>query len=445
MRRSKHDATSQVENKTIFVTENVNIEEVYDFYKQNIVPAIISSFPLLINRVGMDIKEFINALTSSIYSFLFPWKHHSLDAPWRSPSFHSVLNHTLWGPGESAHHQFADFMLRHFDKDMDGSISSLEILHLEELPHLLQNFHYQPPQTWFTWFQRSWPLMDWKLGVFLWRSCSGVLLLIIIATIVPGRLHGISGRVLRWPILAFTYLMIFSELMVYIVIRLFIRLAETVFANPKHRSLRNSMSTAKSYSEWYRTAKELDYSQKRNEWQKNMDDDTSYRYNWSFINELISDMRLARMTNDTILALGLLQQCTRKNVGGVMNEDLFSYTNTGEPKLIVKKFIKEVVLTLRWVTEKTKASYREDPIPVPKNEKKDDILKKKDETEDKDEEFRLQVSNIGLHMFNLNVSMINIIKLNDSYSEINVLHSYEKLTFNLRYLLYGCHDILLKI
>jgi hypothetical protein len=41
--------------------------------------------------------------------------------------------------------------------------------------------------------------------------------------------------------------------------------------------------------------------------------------------ELIKDMRSARANGDSLLALAVIQQCTRKNVGGVMSEDLFRY------------------------------------------------------------------------------------------------------------------------
>jgi hypothetical protein len=39
-----------------------------------------------------------------------------------------------------------------------------------------------------------------------------------------------------------------------------------------------------------------------------------------------------------------------QNVGGVMSEDLFSYSNTGEPKQIVTEFVEEVVTSLHWLT-----------------------------------------------------------------------------------------------
>ena len=48
----------------------------------------------------------------------------------------------------------------------------------------------------------------------------------------------------------------------------------------------------------------------------------------------------------------MIQQCTRgPNVGGIMSSDLFSYSNTGEPKCIVKDFLQEVFTTLHWITE----------------------------------------------------------------------------------------------
>ena len=51
-------------------------------------------------------------------------------------------------------------------------------------------------------------------------------------------------------------------------------------------------------------------------------------------------------------ALAVIQQSTRgPNVGGIMSSVLFSYSNTGEPKHIVKDFLQEVITTLHWITE----------------------------------------------------------------------------------------------
>jgi len=197
--------------------------------------------------------------------------------------------------------------------------------------------------------------MDWKIGVFLWQTFGGILVVIAILSVMPGRLHTWSGKVLRWPILGLTYLLINIELIVYIAIRLVIRIFEALVATPKHRALRSKMAnSSNSYKEWYKYAVELDQSQKRNLWQNTTNDETIYQYNWPLIQQLLDSMRDARLVKkDPILALAVLQQCTRKNVGGIMNEDIFTKTYTGEPKFIVIEFIDEVTKTLNWVTEQT--------------------------------------------------------------------------------------------
>jgi hypothetical protein len=116
----------------------------------------------------------------------------------------------------------SDFMLRHFDTNHDGTISSNELLNMTEFvrhmidmvrssttmtpPHLVRDM------SWITWFRREWPLMDWKLGVFIWRSFGGILFVLAVLSIIPGRLHGISGKLLRWPVLGMTYFLITVEL-----------------------------------------------------------------------------------------------------------------------------------------------------------------------------------------------------------------------------------------
>mmetsp|Transcript_23089 Transcript_23089/g.66650 ORF Transcript_23089/g.66650 Transcript_23089/m.66650 type:complete len:831 (-) Transcript_23089:1367-3859(-) len=317
-------------------------------WNRHLVPACISflvsfgillSLPVITSRLGRfdEVKESLyNACLKAGY-FLFP-----------------ALQNNDWSPPS-----LAEFMLQHFDSDGDGHITAQELKEmlnvtmtdkLSQLPSI--NVQYQPPTSWLGWVTDL--MLDWKLGVFVWRTCSGLVISLAIASIVPGRLHGWAGRVIRFPILGITYFMIAVELVVYVMIRLFIRFAETLFASPRHRRLRRAMANAKTYDEWYQLANELDKSQKRDKWRQTDEDDTSYQYNWGLIRELMADLRKARDSNDAVFALAVLQQCTRKNVGGVMSEDLFSFTNTGEPKLIVSEFIDEVVATLRCITNQAK-------------------------------------------------------------------------------------------
>ena len=364
-------------------------ESIYEFYKEHIFPAIMSSFPILLKRVWNDIITYVALAAHKLYLFILPtwWKqqqqqiddndNNNNDSNGRlldgvGNNFTSTLEtwlvstqQQLWEQAvessKTVNATIAEFMLHHFDTNNDGHISAKELLNMTELlsklPILPTNQHNDNNnnnlnvESFWMWFSREWPLMDWKIGMFLWSTFGGLLIVIAVLSIMPGRLHSWSGKILRWPILGLTYLLISVELIVYIVIRLVIRVAETIFATPKHRTLRRQMAEAKSFEEWYEFAAALDLSQKRDKWQRTTSDATSYQYNWPLIQQLITDMREARQKQDVLLALAVLQQCTRKNVGGIMSEDLFTKTYTGEPKFIVIEFITEVTKTLHWATE----------------------------------------------------------------------------------------------
>eukprot|EP00557_Chaetoceros_sp_GSL56_P001704 CAMPEP_0176502854 /NCGR_PEP_ID=MMETSP0200_2-20121128/15005_1 /TAXON_ID=947934 /ORGANISM="Chaetoceros sp., Strain GSL56" /LENGTH=903 /DNA_ID=CAMNT_0017902013 /DNA_START=281 /DNA_END=2992 /DNA_ORIENTATION=- len=346
---------------TFFATDK---DEIYEYYKNNLIPALTSSLPLLFKKIKEDSGSIVHRTFMKIVHLLIPFTRE--DFEWHAPLVPHVAS--------EAYGNLTQFILNQFDSDHDGHISASELLHVN-----LDNFPIKPQfnvkvPTRYTGpiLSRltSWPLVDWNLATLLWRSCGGLLLIVIAASIIPGRLHGLSGSILRWPVLALTYLTIASELVVYIMVRLFIRALESIFATKKHRQLRKALDEASSYEEWLGVAKKLDYSQARDEWQCRIDDETSYTYNWAFINELIADMREARKKDDVMLALVVLQQCTRKNVGGIMNEDLFSFTNSGEPKFIVKEFLEEVVKTVKWLAQVSSYSNEASEEGVRTNEEK---------------------------------------------------------------------------
>lgn len=324
------------------IPESLTADSVYNFYIEQLYPAIKASLPLLMYRVHADVKAFLSSASTRALHFLLPITR---TGSWSTPNLQDLLDHLLEFQSNST---VVEFILRNFDTNADGHIGPPELLNMTDIL-LRVRPHY--PKTWFQWFYRSWPLMDWQVGFYLWQSCGGLLLLLAFATLLPGRLHGMLGKILRWPVLGLTHFLIGVELVVYIIIRLFIRLVEATFASSKHRALRRKIRHAKSYDEWFALASELDVSQGRDKWQRVINDDTCHRFNWSFIKALIVDMKKARAKNDSIMVLAVLQQCTRKNVGGIMSEESFSFTNTGEPKLIVREFVEEVAATLRWVTK----------------------------------------------------------------------------------------------
>ena len=372
-------------------------DSIYDFYVNELLPAILSSFPILAHRLWKDAISGVILAGNEFCLFIQPkWMKDKLDGQgdilflggndddWRSPN---ALAQQLWDhavqSSMSVNATIADFMLRNFDRDNDGHISPKELLNMTELlaklptnPIVIQS--QQPVDSFWTWFSREWPLMDWKIGVFLWQTFGGILLVVAVLSIMPGRLHTWSGKVLRWPILGLIYLLISIELIVYVAIRLIIRTIEVIVATPKHRALRSKMANASSsYKEWYGYAAELDRSQKRNIWQKTTIDETCYHYNWPLIKQLLFNMREARLVKkDPMLALAVLQQCTRKNVGGIMNEDLFCQTYTGEPKFIVMEFIDEVTKILHWVTDQTLLLEQQESERAAKAEKRESRSRK---------------------------------------------------------------------
>jgi len=298
---------------------------------QVLLPALLSSIPILLHRIASDLKDVLTQGVNKLLPQSNAWRESAAD---------------FWDDHMAASLRVPESLLKHFDMNNDGILSRDELLNVTDW---LQRAASQRPTFW-KWFANEWPLMDWKVGLFLWHSFGGMLVLLTLLSIVPGRLHGYAARILRWPILGLTYFLVAVELVVYGVIRLAVRLAEFLIARPKHRALRRQMMQATSYAEWYAYASQLDRSQKRNTWLKNLDHDHQ-RYNWTFIKELIVDLKAAREAGDSLWAMAVLENCTRKNVGGIMSEDLFSYSNTGIPKFIVSEFIEEVTQTLHWMTD----------------------------------------------------------------------------------------------
>ena len=170
-----------------------------------------------IGRISQHVQKFIQFVIPR-FPTLNDHHYYSLEIQQQLPKairdvWDSIANAT------QHHSPGSDFMLRHFDTNNDGTISSNELLNMTEFVHHMMAMVRStgsPQQlqdmSWITWFRREWPLMDWKLGVFIWRSFGGILLVLAVLSIIPGRLHGISGKILRWPVLGMTYFLITVEL-----------------------------------------------------------------------------------------------------------------------------------------------------------------------------------------------------------------------------------------
>ncbi|KAL3826411.1 hypothetical protein ACHAXA_008619 [Cyclostephanos tholiformis] len=361
----------------------IDEQEVYEYYTENLLPALISSLPVLLSRFLHDAASFLSYYSTRFIQFLFPiwfrrWTVDTTDTIARAArdvtnEGGEILAHIWPSELKGGNTTFVEFILEVMDRNKDGIFSStewgsnaeeikrdIELLAHQYYQAVADRLNQQQHTSWYAWLRTAISKLisvDWSFGAYLWHTCSGLILVLIVTSIVPGRLHRWTGRALRFPVLGMTYTLISVELFVYALLRFAIRAMEGLFAKPKHRAWRKGMAQAKSYEEWYQIAKQLDRSQGREKWQNDVDDDTAYRYSWPFILELLSDLKSSREKKDVIMALAVLQLCTRKNVGGIMSDDLFSFTNCGEPKRIVIEFIDQVEKTLQWVTEEVKENY----------------------------------------------------------------------------------------
>ena len=134
-----------------------------------------------------------------------------------------------------------------------------------------------------------WDVLQANLGmpILVLRSLSIYVLFLCLLTVIPGFLNVASGKLLRWPILLMTYFQILIELLLYAVLRLFIKAIEILFQSSTHRRMRRKIWLSSDYQEWLDQTRALDKSQGRDWWQRTVSDEVSSRYNWAFISELM--------------------------------------------------------------------------------------------------------------------------------------------------------------
>ncbi len=87
-----------------------NIEDIYSYYKEQLIPAITSSLPLLFSKIRTDIQHFIyNALTFIVH-VLVPWTRDDFE-------WHEVPD---WF--QSKQENITMFLLRNLDINHDGEL-----------------------------------------------------------------------------------------------------------------------------------------------------------------------------------------------------------------------------------------------------------------------------------------------------------------------------------
>ncbi|KAJ8612702.1 hypothetical protein CTAYLR_008956 [Chrysophaeum taylorii] len=179
-----------------------------------------------------------------------------------------------------------------------------------------------------------------RSGYVMWTACG------LAVTMVP-YYNGISYNVLRWPLLLAVCAIVILELWTYAVLRLFVRAVEMAIEDPTRRELRRTLNRAEDYESWLACARALDATAGIASWQADVESTT---YNWPFIKGKIVRLREARRKRDWRSVVRALRTCVRPNVGGIKDPRLFSATHTGDPKILVSDFIKEVSISIQWLT-----------------------------------------------------------------------------------------------
>lgn len=88
--------------------------DIYEYWKNQLIPAILASLPVLAYRLGNDVKSYLYVAMEKTVHFLFPalqeseWSPPSIATLWNQTITHAMLNNT----------KFADFMVQHFDTDI---------------------------------------------------------------------------------------------------------------------------------------------------------------------------------------------------------------------------------------------------------------------------------------------------------------------------------------
>ena len=209
----------------------VDEREVYDYYARDLLPALLSSLPVLLSRLARDAAAGAHCSAARFVQFLFPvWFRR-----WTAGTTDTLARAARVVSGGAANSTFAEYLLETLDLDRDGLVSKAEWSgNAEEIKREVEawmhqyyhavadSLHERQHASWYEFLRTTIGRclsLDWSVGAYIWSTCSGLILVLIVTSIVPGRLHGWTGRALRFPILGVTYLLIAIELAMYALVR----------------------------------------------------------------------------------------------------------------------------------------------------------------------------------------------------------------------------------
>ncbi|KAG8956859.1 hypothetical protein FRC04_000337 [Tulasnella sp. 424] len=168
--------------------------------------------------------------------------------------------------------------------------------------------------------------------------------------------QGVWYHILRWPLLALIFSVIYAEFGLYVFIRQCVNMFEWLVAwRGRKGVLRKKLRVAKTYEEWKETAKELDEYLSYNEWKKEPEDPF---YDYTLIKKVLRSLRTLRDQDDAHGVLGVLEVCIRANFGGIESYRLYSETYY-KTKDLIEAYTTEVEYALAYIRETPKLSIEE--------------------------------------------------------------------------------------
>eukprot|EP00956_Cyclotella_meneghiniana_P005671 scaffold7302_cov72-Cyclotella_meneghiniana.AAC.6 len=174
--------------------EPIPPEEIYQYFTSHL-SALLSSLPLLLIHVVTDTSNFLFTKLHHVFQFFFPNFQPNWDYSWNNLEYNSeLLTHLLSN---------ADSTIQSLLDKFNNSTSSFEADEMKRafVQTVMQNYHQAQlalqPTTWGHWIQGkigSVITADRTLASYLWGTCRGLILVLLITSIIPGRLHGWTGR-----------------------------------------------------------------------------------------------------------------------------------------------------------------------------------------------------------------------------------------------------------
>ena len=155
--------------------------------------------------------------------------------------------------------------------------------------------------------------------------------------------HGLVYLLIRWPILLFVSLVIGLEIIAYTLVRWIVASYEMAYRGRSRRPL----GSARTYRQWQAAATELDTKNGTDKW-RSIDHDPFY--DSDLISSLTDSLGQRMEKRDTAgLVRDLVEGC-KNNLGGIENEQLYSYTHSGT-KHLVEEHVSTVCEALEFLAE----------------------------------------------------------------------------------------------